>query len=175
MRRWARLKRPDANGELLRQLDPCICRTPVRIATGCSNRHAIRATASDPEAAEICGVDARQALRAAAAIAVTLAALAGVFLAMQGQDTPYSGPAQLLFAFEVVVIGGIILGPVMGAVLLFALQELFGDFGAWYLAGIGAVAILFALNAPQGIIGLLHDRTGMDPLSARKLWVGRLS
>mgnify|MGYP000449930405 CR=1 FL=1 len=42
------------------------------------------------------------------------------------------------------LVGGLgtYLGPVFGALLLFALQEIFGDFGAWYLAGIGIVAIL---------------------------------
>lgn len=89
---------------------------------------AIRATAADPEAAEMCGVDARRAHRAAAAIAVALAALAGVFLAMRGQVTPYSGPAQLIFAFEAVVIGGIgsIWGTLIGGIILGVSQALGG-------------------------------------------------
>jgi branched-chain amino acid transport system permease protein len=89
---------------------------------------AIRATAADPEAAEMCGVDARRAHRAAAAIAVALAALAGVFLAMRGQVTPYSGPAQLIFAFEAVVIGGIgsIWGTLVGGIILGISQALGG-------------------------------------------------
>lgn len=89
---------------------------------------AIRATASDPEAAEMCGVSSRQAHRAAAAIAVTLAALAGVFLAMRGQVTPYSGPAQLIFAFEAVVIGGIgsLGGTLIGGIVLGVSQSLGG-------------------------------------------------
>lgn len=89
---------------------------------------AIRATASDPEAAEMCGVSSRQAHRAAAAIAVTLAALAGVFLAMRGQVTPYSGPAQLIFAFEAVVIGGIgsLGGTLIGGMVLGVSQSLGG-------------------------------------------------
>jgi len=89
---------------------------------------AIRATAADPEAAEMCGVDARRAHRAAAAIAVALAALAGVFLAMRGQVTPYSGPAQLIFAFEAVVIGGLgsIWGTLIGGIILGVSQALGG-------------------------------------------------
>lgn len=89
---------------------------------------AIRATASDPEAAELCCVDARQAHRAAAAIAVMLASLAGVFLAMRGQVTPYSGPAQLIFAFEAVVIGGMgsLWGTVVGGIILGLSQTLGG-------------------------------------------------
>jgi len=48
------------------------------------------------------------------------------------------------------------------------LQETFGDFGAWYLAGIGLVAIVFALYAPTGIVGLFASKTGYEPLSLRK-------
>jgi branched-chain amino acid transport system permease protein len=89
---------------------------------------AIRATAADAEAAEMCGVDARQAHRAAASIAVTLAALAGVFLAMRGQVTPYSGPAQLIFAFEAVIIGGLgsLWGTLIGGIVLGLSQALGG-------------------------------------------------
>lgn len=89
---------------------------------------AIRATASDPEAAEMCGVDARRAHRAATAIAVALAALAGVFLAMRAQVTPYSGPAQLIFAFEAVVIGGLgsLGGTLIGGIVLGVSQSLGG-------------------------------------------------
>ncbi|MFD1342122.1 branched-chain amino acid ABC transporter permease [Litorisediminicola beolgyonensis] len=89
---------------------------------------AIKATATDPEAAELCGVDARRAQRAASAIAVSLAALAGVFLAMRGQITPYAGPAQLIFAFEAVVIGGLgsIWGTLIGGIILGISQSLGG-------------------------------------------------
>ncbi len=89
---------------------------------------AIRATAADPEAAEMCGVDARRAHRAATSLAVTLAALAGVFLAMRSQVTTYSGPAQLIFAFEAVVIGGIgsLGGTLIGGIVLGLSQSLGG-------------------------------------------------
>jgi branched-chain amino acid transport system permease protein len=59
-------------------------------------------------------------------------------------------------------------GPILGAVLFFALQEIFGDFGAWYLAGLGVVAILFALYLPRGLVGLWQDRGRDEPLSIRK-------
>lgn len=100
---------------------------------------AIRATASDPEAAELCGINAHKAHCAAAAIAVALASLAGVFLAMRGQVTPYSGPAQLIFAFEAVVIGGIgsLWGTLIGGIILGLSQTLGGLISAQFslLAG----------------------------------------
>ncbi|WP_423065148.1 branched-chain amino acid ABC transporter permease [Devosia sp. CN2-171] len=87
---------------------------------------AIRATAADPEAAELVGVDAKTVHRAAAAIAVGLAGLAGAFLAMRALINPYSGPQQLIFAFEAVVIGGIgsLWGTLIGGIVLGMAQSL---------------------------------------------------
>jgi branched-chain amino acid transport system permease protein len=80
-----------------------------------------------------------------------------------------------VFMLFMVLVGGLgsFLGPVLGALLLFALQEIFGDFGAWYLAGIGCVAMLFALYAPREIMGLITDRLGTEPLSMRKVLAAR--
>lgn len=90
---------------------------------------AIRATSIDPEAAELVGIEAARVHRVAAAIAVALAALAGAFLAMRALITPYAGPAQLIFAFEAVVIGGIgsLWGTLVGGIVLGIAQSL----GAW--------------------------------------------
>lgn len=87
---------------------------------------AIRAAASDPEAAALCGVDARRVHRAAAAIAVALAGLAGALLAMRATVEPYAGPMLLIQAFEAVVVGGIgsLWGTLLGGVLLGLAQSL---------------------------------------------------
>lgn len=87
---------------------------------------AIRATSSDLEAAELSGIDARRIQRAAAAIAVALAGLAGAALAMRSLINPYGGPVQLLFAFEAVVIGGIgsLWGTLIGGIVLGIAQSL---------------------------------------------------
>jgi branched-chain amino acid transport system permease protein len=75
-----------------------------------------------------------------------------------------------VFMLFMVLVGGIgtFIGPILGALLFFALQEIFGDFGAWYLAGLGIVAILFALYLPRGLVGLWLDRGRDEPLSLRK-------
>jgi branched-chain amino acid transport system permease protein len=59
-----------------------------------------------------------------------------------------------------VLVGGIgtFEGPIIGAVLFFAIQQQFANAGAWYLIGLGAVAIAFALFLPRGVWGLLGDR-----------------
>jgi branched-chain amino acid transport system permease protein len=40
-------------------------------------------------------------------------------------------------------------------------QNEFGEIGVWYLVGLGAVAILFALFLPRGIWGTVEDRFGL--------------
>jgi branched-chain amino acid transport system permease protein len=88
---------------------------------------AIRATAADPDTAELVGINARAVYAIAAAIAVALAGLAGVFLAMRETFSPYSGPTQLIFAFEAVVIGGIgsLSGTLVGGIVL-GIAQTFG-------------------------------------------------
>lgn len=87
---------------------------------------AIRATASDPEAAELCGVNARSVYRQVAAISFALAGLAGALLAMRALVMPYSGPVQLIYAFEAIVIGGVgsIWGTLLGGIALGVAQSL---------------------------------------------------
>ncbi len=64
----------------------------------------------------------------------------------------------------VVIIGGMgsIEGPIIGAVLFFALQQSLAGYGAWYLILLGAIAIVVALRAPRGLWGLISDRTHLS-------------
>ncbi|GGM94449.1 branched-chain amino acid ABC transporter permease [Streptomyces fuscichromogenes] len=59
-----------------------------------------------------------------------------------------------------VLVGGIgtFEGPIIGAVLFFAVQYFFADQGAWYLIGLGLAAVAFALFLPRGLWSLLNDR-----------------
>lgn len=87
---------------------------------------AIRATAEDPDTAELVGVNARAVYAIAAAIAVATVAIAGTMLAMRATFDPYSGPMQLIFAFEAVVIGGIgsLWGTLIGGIVLGLAQSI---------------------------------------------------
>ena len=58
-------------------------------------------------------------------------------------------------------------GPIVGAVVFFAIETWFGDAGVWYLVGLGATALLFSLYLPRGLWGWIEDRTGR-----RLLFVG---
>ncbi len=59
-----------------------------------------------------------------------------------------------------VLVGGIgtFEGPIIGALLFFAIQYEFADQGAWYLIGLGLVAVAFALFLPRGVWGLAGDK-----------------
>ena len=80
----------------------------------------MRATAEDADAAELAGIDSRSVYARATAIAVGIAALGGLFLGIRSVFDPVSGPTQLIFAFETVVIGGMgsLWGTLLGGIAL---------------------------------------------------------
>ena len=110
---------------------------------------AIRATSSDPEAAELVGINAQKVHRAAAAIAVALAGLAGALLAMRALITPYAGPAQLIFAFEAVVIGGVgsLWGTLIGGIVLGVAQSFGATLSTQWFQLAGHLVFLGVLSA----------------------------
>jgi branched-chain amino acid transport system permease protein len=87
---------------------------------------AMRATAEDADAAELVGIDSRSVYARATALAVAIAALGGLFLGIRSVFDPVSGPTQLIFAFEAVVIGGMgsLWGTLLGGVALGLAQTL---------------------------------------------------
>lgn len=91
---------------------------------------AMRATAQDPDTAELVGVNARGVYLAAAAIAVATAGLAGAFLGMRATFDAYAGPTQLIFAFEAVVIGGLgsLWGTLFGGIAIGVAQTVGAQF-----------------------------------------------
>jgi ABC-type branched-chain amino acid transport system, permease component len=68
------------------------------------------------------------------------------------------------YAIFMVLVGGLgtFEGPIIGAILLFLIQDWFRDQGVWYLIGLGVVAILFALLLPRGLWGTVEERFGLQ-------------
>jgi len=78
--------------------------------------HGIRAVAYSRETAELLGINSRLAYAVAYFVSGALAALAGVFVAVNTTNVSYSsGDRLLLVAFAVIVLGG--MGSVAGAVV----------------------------------------------------------
>jgi branched-chain amino acid transport system permease protein len=119
---------------------------------------AARAIRDDEDAAASVGIETMRVKRIIFVVAALGCALAGcVWLASAITFQPRTnfGVHWTVFMLFMVLVGGLrsFEGPIIGALLFFAIQELFGDFGVWYLAGLGAVAVAFALYMPEGIWG----------------------
>jgi branched-chain amino acid transport system permease protein len=95
---------------------------------------ALRATAEDPDTAELVGIDSKRVYALAAAIALAIVGLAGAFYGMRTTFAPYDGPVQLIFAFEAVVIGGLgsLWGTLVGGIVLGLSQNLGQQVGQEY-------------------------------------------
>jgi branched-chain amino acid transport system permease protein len=79
------------------------------------------------------------------------------------EPTSIFGVDWTAYMIFMVLVGGLgtFEGPIVGAIVLFVIQNEFADNGAWYLVGLGAAAIGFALLLPRGIWGTLEERFGL--------------
>lgn len=96
-----------------------------------------------------------------------LTSLIGALIFLQklriSPDAAFSVNDWTAFVIFIVVIGGIgsLEGPIIGTILFFLLRETMADLGSIYLIVLGVVAIAIMLVAPNGIWGLVRDRTGL--------------
>jgi branched-chain amino acid transport system permease protein len=119
----------------------------------------MRATADDPGTAELVGIDARRVYATASAIALATAALAGTFFGMRSSFDPTLGPAQLIFAFEAVVIGGLgsLWGTLVGGIILGVAQAVGAEIDpAWSVLS-GHIVFLAVLAFRQGGIFAVQE------------------
>lgn len=87
---------------------------------------AFRATSDDHGAAALMGINNAHIYALATAIAIGILGIAGIFHGMRTTFAPTDGPAQLIYAFEVVIIGGLgsFWGTLAGGVLLGIAQSI---------------------------------------------------
>jgi branched-chain amino acid transport system permease protein len=97
----------------------------------------LRAAAADTEAAAMTGVNPKTIYAVSTAIAVGILGLAAVFQSLRATVSPADGPAQLIYAFEAVIIGG------MGS--------LWGAFAGSMVLGV-AQAVGFRIDPGWGIL-----------------------
>ena len=112
----------------------------------------MRATAQDPDTATLVVVPAAAVYARATAIAVAIATVAGAFLAVHSTFDPASGPTQLIFAFEAVVIGGLgsLWGTLTGGIVLGVAQTIGASIDPQYSILAGHLVFLAVLASPRG-------------------------
>jgi branched-chain amino acid transport system permease protein len=121
----------------------------------------MRATAQDPDAAAMVGIDVNRTISFTFALAGGLAGVGGLLFLLQFNIRYDSGFELGLIAFTAAVLGGIgnLTGAVLGAVVIGLIQA-FSDGLGWYAPGsdwtrsiIFAVLIAILVFRPQGILG----------------------
>jgi len=127
---------------------------------------AIQAIRDDEQAAESIGVRVTRAKRTVFVLAAFGAALAGalwVATAVTFQPKTYFSPQWTAYMIFMALVGGLgtFEGAILGAVVFFAIEAWFGAAGVWYLVGLGAAALVFALALPRGIWGWVEDKTAL--------------
>jgi branched-chain amino acid transport system permease protein len=134
---------------------------------------AIQAIRDNEGAAAAVGVRVMRTKRIIFVLAAFGVALAGaLWLAttITFQPKTYFSVQWTAYMIFMVLVGGLgtFEGPILGAVIFFAIEAWFGATGVWYLVGLGAAALLFALFLPRGLWGWADNRLGL-----RLLPVGR--
>lgn len=114
----------------------------------------------DSVAAASLGVRVTSSKRFVYVVASMGAAFAGCMIAantLRVQPESIYSVSWSAFMIFIVVIGGIgtIEGPILGAIVFFALQQWLSDLGSWYLVILGVVAIIITLFLPRGLWGLI--------------------
>lgn len=133
---------------------------------------ALTAIRDDPTAAGSLGVGVTRAKRVVYVAAAAGCGLAGAMIVANtlrvqpGSIFSVDYSAMMIF---IVVIGGIgtIEGPIIGALVFYALQDSLADLGNWYLVVVGLVAIAVTLLAPKGLWGLTRGRVELFPTGHR--------
>jgi branched-chain amino acid transport system permease protein len=116
---------------------------------------ALRAAAADNVAATISGVNTKAIYAQATAIAVAVLGIAAVFQATRTTVSPSDGGAQLIYAFEAVIIGGMgsIWGAFVGGLILGVAQVVGSRIDPGWGILIGHLVFLLVLAwRPQGLL-----------------------
>jgi len=126
----------------------------------------VQAIRDDEDAAASLGVRVLAAKRTIFILAAFGCAMAGVVwlsTSVTFQPKTNFGVQWTAYMILMALVGGLgtFEGPILGAVIFFIVQDQLGETGVWYLAGLGAAAILFALFLPRGLWGEIEARFGI--------------
>jgi branched-chain amino acid transport system permease protein len=116
---------------------------------------AFRATSDDPETAQLMGIDNRRIFALAMGVAMTVVAVAALYLGMRANFDPSIGPARLIYAFEAVIIGGLgsLWGTLAGGIIIGLAQTIGARIDPEWQILAGHVAFLIVLVLrPRGLL-----------------------
>ena len=135
----------------------------LRSRTGAS----IQAIRDNEEAAASVGVRVFATKRMIFVLAAVGCAAAGsltLSTLITFQPKTYFSVQWTAYMLFMTLVGGLgtFEGPILGAVIFFLIETVFGSSGAWYLVGLGATALLVSLFFPRGIWGTLTQRFGFE-------------
>ena len=128
-----------------------------------------RAVGSDPVAAASSGVRVGGIRLLAFVAAAGGTGAVGALIALQTLYVEPTSVFSIQYSVDMlfmVLIGGMatIEGPIVGALVLFLLQETLSAYGAWYLVIVGGLAVVATLIASRGVWGFLSERLGWSLL-----------
>ncbi len=118
---------------------------------------AITAASQDQQTAELMGINPNRVYQIAFGIAMSLAAIAGICFGLTFPFNPTSGPALLIIAFGVIILGGLgsMVGTFIGGMIFGLSQTLGGYFGGptgQLLVPFLMVLVVLTIR-PQGLFG----------------------
>jgi len=113
-----------------------------------------RATSDDHITSQLMGIKTKHIYGMAMGLAFAVTAIAGVLLAIRTNFDPASGPLQLLYAFEVVIIGGLgsFWGTLVGGIILGIAQSVGSNIDpGWGILTGHIVFIIILMIKPNGL------------------------
>lgn len=127
---------------------------------------ALTAMRDDEIAAEANGVNVMGAKRIVYLVSGAGCGGAGAVLALDALSVQPDAIFDVKWAaymIFIVVIGGIgyLEGPILGAIIFFALQQVLADYGTWYLIVLGLIAAVAAMKLPRGLWGVIDERLSL--------------
>jgi len=121
---------------------------------------AFRATADDPETAQLMGIDNRRIFALAMGVAMAVVTVAALYLGMRANFDPTIGPMRLIYAFEAVIIGGLgsLWGTLAGGIVIGLAQTIGARFDPEWQILAGHIAFLAVLVVrPRGLFPRAAD------------------
>lgn len=124
---------------------------------------AIQAIRDNEEAATSIGVRVLRTKRiifVLTAVGIAMAGALWVATTISFQPKTYFSVQWSAYMIFMALVGGLgtFEGAIIGAIIFFVIEATFGSAGVWYLVGLGATALAFALFVPRGIWGAIEGR-----------------